>query len=601
MAEVDKPLMGQAIREWEQASFRQKGAKMREWCRLLGIGRDAFYREAEKWGVMGERKARKDKGERKIPKIQEMVKSLWQIKHRGVPGVRLPSTESALIYGVQQGELPPEIADVPIGTLNRVARELNLMPAAERQTRWQAEYANQVHQMDSSHSEHFIPVRQGPDGDWVLKLRPRRMKNKEKVEHLSVIAYGITDDHSGLRLSRYTVAAGESALGSIDFLKWAWSGEAEHLPFEGWPDELYVDNGPLARHQAFDKFAERLGLKVTAHMPYKSRCTGKVENNWRTLWRKFENVYFLNPAWESFEITLSELNRQKAAFWKRHNALPHRRLPLSREAAWHRSIIARGGVVRIMPDAWDCIFVEAERRVDAAGVLDYQGAPYQVVGEGTSAAPIWNCKVKVFVRLRSDHQRSTGGTPVPLDACATATPTIIVQDLRDGKRYHTVPFELAVWGKLVGSPKCELERLKEEDVAAQLKIPAPPSWTAGGDACATNVHHLPVRQAEVRESGFEMPAQIPTSPPFSKGGEFGGSLEELAAGVRIIEREEEAQEEPLAPTLDQYVALKIRVAKGERLTPREAAFLPWFEEACAGLLKDFGADVEMRVRLALVG
>jgi hypothetical protein len=271
---------------------------MQEWLAVLGISRNAFYREVREWGEMKDRKPRRDKGERKmaIPDLKEKVERLWQLKHRPPPGVRLGSTETALIYGVETGQVPPELLGVPIGSLNRMARELGLQANSERQTRWQAAYANQLHQFDSSHSEHFFPVR--PDGDdWILRLRPRRMKNKEKVEGLAVIAYGLCDDHSGLRLSRYTVAAGESALGSLEFLKWAWSYDPGHAPFEGWPDELYVDNGPLVRHKAFDEFAARLGLKVTAHLPYKSRCTGKVENNWRTQWRKFENQYFYNPAW----------------------------------------------------------------------------------------------------------------------------------------------------------------------------------------------------------------------------------------------------------------------------------------------------------------
>ncbi len=566
MAEVDNGLMAQAIREWREAPFRLKGAKLREWCRVLGIGRDAFYLEAKNWGEMKERKVRADKGKGKLalPDIREQVRRLWQLKHRPPPGVRLGSTETALIYAVEQGLVPPELAAVPVGTLNRHARELDLVEASERQTRWQAAYANQVHQFDSSHSEHFIPVRRDGD-DWILKLRPRRLKNKEKVEHLAVIAYGLCDDFSGLRLSRYTVAAGESALGSIEFLQWAWSREPQHAPFEGWPDELYGDNGPLLRHQAFDKFAERLGLTVTRHLPYKSRCTGKVENNWRTLWRKFENVYFFNPAWESFEIRLSELNAECAAFWKKHNQLPHRQLRLTREAAWHDSIVQRGGVVRVEPGAWGEIFVEAERVLDAAGCFDFKGAAYQV-----EAGAIWGGKIKVFANIKDG--------------------SLIVQDQRDGKRYRAVPFDLAAWGEFRGSPKGELERLKDEDKAAP-KVAAPPTWLEESG----NLRILPVRPAEVRESGFDMPP----GPPVPKGGE---TLEELAAEARVIERGAEVEvEEPLAPTLDQYVALKIQVAKGERLTPREAAFLPWFEEACAGLLRDFESDVAMRVKLALVG
>jgi hypothetical protein len=592
MAEVNKPIMAQAIRELREAPHRLKGRVLGEWLRVLGISRNAFYREAQEWGEMKDRKVRRDKGERKLalPALKEQVQILCQLKHRPPPGVRLSSTETALIYGVENGLVSPELAAVPVGSLNRMAREWGWQATEERQTRWQAAYANQVHQFDSSHSEHFFPLR--PDGDdWILRLRPRRMKNKEKVEGLAVIAYGLCDDHSGLRLSQYTVAAGESALGSIEFLKWAWSYAPEHAPFEGWPDELYVDNGPLARHKAFDEFAGRLGLKVTAHLPYKSRCTGKVENVWRTQWRKFENVFFFNPAWESFEIKLSELNRECAAFWKKHNQLPHRSLSCSREAAWHQSILARGGVTRVEPGAWNTIFVEAERQLDAAGCFDFRGAAYQV-------DEIWACQIKVFVSLKSPGLRTAGG-----DACAT----VIVQDQRDGKRYRARPLVLREWGEFRGAPKSELEILKAADEGKVSRVPAPPSWIKAAD----NVVVLPPRAAEVRESGFQMPAGGGAGATDKEHRletcATGESLEEMAAGVRVIQRSTgetpEAtsdMEEPLAPTLEQYTDLRIKVARGQRLSPREAAFITWYEGAHVAMMQQFGADVDMRVRLAVV-
>jgi hypothetical protein len=577
MAEVNKPIMAQAIAEWREAPHRLKGQVMKEWLRVLGTSRNSFYREAQEWGEVKDRKVRSDKGARRltIPALKEQVQRLWQLKHRPPPGVRLGSTETALIYGVENGQLSPELAAVPIGSLNRMAREWGWQACAERQTRWQAAYANQVHQFDSSHSEHFFPLR--PDGDdWILRLRPRRMKNKEKVEGLAVIAYGLCDDHSGLRLSQYTVAAGESALGSLDFLKWAWSYAPEHAPFEGWPDELYVDNGPLARHKAFEAFAERMQLKVTAHMPYKSRCTGKVENNWRTQWRKFENVFFFNPAWESFEIKLSELNRECAAFWKNHNQLRHRHLPVSRELAWHQSIVARGGVPRVTPDAWDTIFIDADRSLDAAGCFDFKGAAYQV-------DEIWACQIKVFCNLKDQ--------------------SIIVQDQRDGKRYRARPFELREWGEFRGAPKSELEILKAADEGKVSRVPAPPTWLRE----AGNIVVLPPRAAEVRESGFQMPDKDHRLEACATGsGRPGGSplqsLEDLAAGVRVVSHDVTPcdLEEPLAPTLEQYTDLKIKVARGQRLSPREAVFITWYEETFGALLQQFGADVDMRVRLAVV-
>jgi hypothetical protein len=567
MAEIDKPLLARAIREWEQAAHRLKGQVLREWLKVLGIGRNAFYREAQEWGRMKDRKERRDKGNGQIQQLESELLRIWQVKHRPPPGQRLGSTEGALAYAVKNGIVPEEMAAVPVGSLNRMARELGLQASPERQTRFEAAYANQVHQFDASHSEHFIPKRRVGD-DWILGMRRRREKNKDKFEGLKVVAYGVCDDYSGLRLSRYTVAPGESALGSIDFLQWAWSYAAEHAPFEGWADELYVDNGPLARHQAFDAFAERLGLKVTPHLPYKSRCTGKVENNWKILWKRFETEYLFNPDWERFEITLAELNHEAAAFWKTWNQRRHRHLPESREAVWHQSILARGGVVRVEADAWDTIFVEAERKLDAAGCFDFKGAAFQV-------DEIWACKVKVFCDIKDQ--------------------SVIVQDQRDGKRYRAKPFQVRTWGEFRGAPKSELEILKAADEGKAAKIPAPPSWIRE----AGNVVVLPPRAAEVRESGFVMPELgRPTGSPLQ-------GVEDLAAGVRVIERDTAEggcapPDDPLAPTLEQYTDLQIKVARGQRLSPREAAFLPWFEGAYGALLQQFGADVDMRVRLAVV-
>jgi hypothetical protein len=291
-----------------------------------------------------------------------------------------------------------------------------------------------------------------------------------------------------------------------------------------------------------------------------------VENNWRTQWKNFETNFFFNPAWSGFEITLSELNQELAAFWKdRWNQRRHRRLPVSREEAWHRSIIERGGVVRVEPDTWDTVFVEAERTLDAAGCFNFRGAVYQVEG-----AKIWSCKVKVFCNIKDG--------------------SLVVQDQQDGRRHRAPLFTMQAWGEFKGSPQGELAALKKADAAAP-KAAAPPTWRG-----ESNVVTLPVRPAEVRESGFAMPGKEHRLEACATG-------PDLAAGVRAIEETPGGPdaEDPLEPTLNQYVILKIKAARGEPLAPREAAFLPWFEEACAGLLKDFRADVEMRVKLALVG
>ena len=59
MAEIDQGIFAKAIEEWQGAAHRQKGQVLREWLPVLGISRDAFYREVKEWGRMPERKRRK--------------------------------------------------------------------------------------------------------------------------------------------------------------------------------------------------------------------------------------------------------------------------------------------------------------------------------------------------------------------------------------------------------------------------------------------------------------------------------------------------------------------------------------------------------------
>jgi hypothetical protein len=491
------------------------------------------------------------------------------VKYRVPKHVRQGATADAVRYAVRQGLAPEELLAVPLGTINRIAREVNWRETARRQNRFEAAYANQVHQFDASHSEHFIPVKK-VGGEWVLKLRPRRQKNKEKAEKVKVIAYGLTDDMSGYRLSRYLVAPGESAAGGISFLQWAWAKEAAHAPFRGLPEILYMDNGPLARKAAFREFAKRVGVAVETHEPERAEATGKVEANWRAMWKRFETPWFFDPNWGKREIALSELNQELAAFWRDWNKKLHRRLNLTREEAW-LTVMSRGGVVDIDPSAWRTIFHRESRRVDAAGCFDFRGTAWQV-------REIHACEVWVY-------QGVVDGA-------------LLVEDRRDGRRYQPQPFVPKVWGEYRGSPKTDLEKLLEEDRGRQAEVAwQPPTWREDHrqDACATGkVVHL-VRAGEVRESGFK----IPPSPPLEKGGE---SLEELARGAEVVPSSESRVPSPelFATPLERYAVLKVRELAGERLAPEEAQFLREIETEYAEPVRLMRNSLESRARLAAV-
>jgi len=569
MAEVDAGLMAQAIKEYERAGHGAKQQVLASWLPILGIGRQTFYRELRAWGRSRKRQGRADRGRRRREEIEAWVGEIMRIKHSPPKAVRRGATVDAIRYAVANGLVPEEVMAVPVGTINRVAREMGWTEAPRREARFEAEYANQVHQIDASGSEHWYPVRK-EGSDWILKLRPGKLKNKEKIERMRVWAYGLTDDFSGYRLSRYVVAPGESAAGGIGFLQWAWAKDQEHAPFRGLPEILYMDNGPLARKTAMREFCERVGVSIETHEPYRSQATGKVEINWRALWKRFETPWFFNPEWEKLEISLAELNQELAAFWKEWNGKQHRRLKMSREAAW-LTILQRGGVIDIDPAAWGTIFQRAKRLVDAAGCFDYQGKTYQV-------REIQACEVWVYENLIAP-------SPQLSPMRGEGVKGLVVEDRRDGKRYGVVEFKPRVWGDYLRVKKTELEKLKEAPRGKEREYGAP-TWRREEDG---KVVHL-VRGAEVRDGAFPSTAE-------ERGK---SSVEELAAEVEMVDRLKTCpiEQELYATPLERYVAVKVKEAKGERLAVEDRDYLRWFEGEYKAQMEMVREDIERRVRLA---
>ncbi len=535
MAEVDAGLMAQAVKDWQRAGHGQKEAALTHWLPVLGRGR------------------------RKHEQMETWVEMIMRLKYNPPKGVRSLATADAVRLAKVNG-LVPLSAELSEGTVNRVARELGLMETARKEVRFEAEFPNQVHQIDASGSDHFFPVRKTTDGDWLLKLRPKQQKNKEKADKFKLWAYGLADDFSGYRLSRYTVAPGESAAGSIAFLQWAWAKDEEHAPFRGLPEILYSDNGPLVRKHAFQEFAARVGVTLKTHEAERAQATGKVEANWKSLWKRFETPWFFAPGWEKLEITLAELNQEVAAFWRQWNHQRHRHLALTREAAW-LLIQQRGGVVDIAPEAWRTVFQRHARKIDAAGCFDFKGRTYQV-------QKIHACDAWLYEGL--------------VDNC------IVVEDRRDGQRYGCSEFAPLVWGEYKGVAKTALERLKDEPspVAPGVK----PSWR---EESGSNVVHL-VRAEEVKDGDFALPeAAAPVA-----------DLTLAAMAATVVRGQESgvstAAPELYATPLERYTALRIRAARGERLAVADAAYIRDFEIDFAEQYALVREDVERRVRLAVV-
>ncbi len=564
MPEIDMRNFSRLVRDWEREEHGKKGDLLARRLPLLGMSLGTFHREREKrFGATG-RKAPKTKGKRKRPEYVEAVKAIIEEKYHPKKGVRALTTADAQIEAARKG-CGLALA-IPEGTVNRLARELGLHPRVQRlEARFEASRPNELHQMDASRSESFQCHRHR-GGEWVIKLSPIIFKNRDYREMRErVWIWQLVDDFSGFRVMRYCVAKGENADDGIDFLQWAWSKVETHAPFRGLPDTLYLDQGPLNKTKAFQLFcSEAAGVRLLAHEAGRPQATGKVESGWKTLWRCFEARFFRDPGWERREFSLAEMNQELCWYLQEYNRTRHRRLSLSKEEAW----LTVKDLVDIDPAAWGHVFHRERRTLDAAGCFDFRGEPWQV----REMPYPGGVRVEVYLGVR-------GGA-------------VLVADPRDGRKYAAAPFEAQPAGDYRRGERTPLERLQEE-AAGRLEA-APTRPFSFASQAESNVIHL-VPRAEVRESGFEMPEE---------GGHMGPplqTLEELVAGVKVLERAADLEPEPeelYASDVDWYAAMRVRQLQGEELP--EAALgrmaLIREENQAYRMLKE---SIEKRARLAV--
>jgi len=575
MPEIDLTLLGEVIEEYERAPHGQKQKVLATRLPTLGISEGTFFRWRARCGRRDyERKTPTTRGLLRSPERLECCREIMRLKYSGPKGVRSRTTADAISLAVQWGRVPKEAAAVPEGSYNRLARQMRLRKEPRRGVRWEAPYFNYLHQVDASGSEHFYPHHL-ENGEWVLKLRPKPQKNKPIPEGRQRLWYwGLADDFSGCRIARVVVAPGESALDGLDFLQFAWCKEQAHAPLRGIPLILYTDNGVLARHHAVRRFAKGCAVTIRAHEPERSQATGKVETGWRDFWKRFESLFMALPDWRTREIKLSDVQQRLQWFVRSSNQRDHRHLPRSKEEAWLASVRRRGGLVDIDPGAFAQVFRDFRRTLDDAGVFDFQGSPYQV-------KEIQACPVIVYQQLTRE-----------------GAPALLVEDRRDGRRYPAQPFVIPAasdWKTVAHTP---LENLLKDDPWKDTRPPLP-DWSPGtplGKALPANVRVLTPRAAAVRESGFEMPEAHRL-----EAGATGKSLEELAAGVEVIDRSIDRstdQEYPrFANSLERYEFLIQKIGRGDDLLPEEGEFLTWFRGEYAEMLNLLAAP---RARLAVV-
>jgi transposase InsO family protein len=527
---------------------------------LLGMSLGTFHRWRVWLGERARRQSPETKGMMQDPRRVKWVKEIMAVKYSRHKGVAKLSTKYALVEAAAQGRVPPEALEVPLGVINNIARQEGLVETPRRGARFEAAGPNFLHQVDATGSRHFFPYKNVGD-DWILRLRPGQLPNKEKYEGLRVWCWGLADDFSGFRVQRYCVAPGEAALDGIDFLKWAWTPQAAHAPFEGLPQLLYLDNGALAKYAPFRVFCEEAGVDLRTHEPYRPQAKGKVETGFKDLKNDFEGRFMRDPGWKTREITLAELNQELAWFRQETNRTAHRRLPLTKEQAWLRIMLA-GGPARLTPESWERIFTQnLFRTLDDAGCFSLGGAVYQVADR-----QLWACRVQVFVSVTGDQ--------------------VMVEDLRDGTRYAAAPFAPAPAGEWRASPKTALEKARAEVEETQAGKPAAPTTWKPEEKAGGALLHL-VKAGEVREVSDQLAVISDQFAEDRRPQTENLSLAELAAGITLIQEPGVGGQGPgerlFATPLERYEHLVAQEAREEALTAADREFLAWFK----GEYRDF--------------
>ena len=449
-------------------------ARRQQLARLYRVSPSTISKAAGLRGTPRKRQAGRPEYREWVRKAVALAHKPWQRQGRPQPRIRPLSLRQAIRIGVEGGVLPPEAADMPLSTAYRLIREMGLKPADKRTQRIEGDYPMQALLIDYSTSEHLVVDR--PDGDdWILRLHHKPWsaggyKNKPvKADRQRLGVYALWDACTGYVIARYTVAKGENAPHAVEFLDWALGTEKDsRLVLHGLPDDLWSDQGPLAKSRMAADWFDRLGIALITGEPYNKTRMGGVEQSHRRRW-DFEQTLFYR---DTETIRLSELNSHLIKFTVEENDRGRSRTKVDgrrpgRAAAWVALTNARpaDNPLRRMPDnAFATLAREDIRTIDRSGFISWDGVEY--------VCDDWYGR-KVIVRQAIDGSGD-----------------LTVEDPHTKKRRTARRYVPGPYGVVRQSPKSAFEKLMDEhadlSVVADLYAPKPATG---------NVTHLPAHSA----------------------------------------------------------------------------------------------------------
>lgn len=319
-------------------------------------------------------------------------------------------------YGIHG---PKGFIKAPAGILKRstVDRYLKLwgydmdsLFVEETVRRFEAKHSNECWQFDLSQSDlKDIP-------EWPDHMDPKKGKP-------ILMLYSVVDDRSGVAYQEYHAVYGEDVEAALRFLFKAMSAKnIDGFPFQGIPQMIYTDNGPISRSLVFKRVMNHLGIDLRLHMPkgkggkrVTARSKGKVERPFRTVKEVHETLYhFHEPK------NIEEKNAWLLNYILRYNEREHRRESHSRIDDWIKNLPPSG--IRQMC-SWErfCAFAREpeKRKVGPDARVTCNGVSYEVNHElADHEVILWLGILDNELYVEKDEQKfgpyKPIGGPIPL-------------------------------------------------------------------------------------------------------------------------------------------------------------------------------------------
>lgn len=310
----------------------------------------------------------------------ELVAAI-KIRTSNKKGRHLSTPESIRLLEEHGVETPNGFVKIPKGILTKTTvnrylskwkmdyKSMNPQPTV---VHFQAEYSNDCWQFDLSPSD-LKTIEDPPP--WLDKKNSR----------IQLMLFSVVDDRSGVCYQEYKCVYGEDATNALRFLFNAMSSKANvDFPFQGIPKMIYMDNGPIAKSQIFQRVMKSLGIEISTHIPANkdgrrvtARSKGKVERPFRTVKELHETLYHFHAPKNEHEA-----NSWLSNFLTRYNGMNHRSESHSRLEDWIKNIPKPG--IREMC-SWDrfCSFAREpeQRKVCSDATVSINGVSYQVSPE----------------------------------------------------------------------------------------------------------------------------------------------------------------------------------------------------------------------------